>query len=132
MTATFLARQPIVDRDRRVHAYEILFRGSANAVSCEEKDGDRATASVVLSSITGLGLDRITTGRLAFINCTERVLMLEGLHQVLHPKTTVLEVLENVEPRPLIISGLRTLAMQGYRIALDDFTYRPELEPFLD
>jgi EAL and modified HD-GYP domain-containing signal transduction protein len=48
------------------------------------------------------------------------------------PKRLVLEVLEDIEPDEELVSGLRQLRAEGYKIALDDFVYHPGLEPLLD
>lgn len=44
---------------------------------------------------------------------------------------TVVEVLEDVEPTDEVVKACAGLQRQGYRIALDDFEYRPELSPLI-
>jgi EAL and modified HD-GYP domain-containing signal transduction protein len=51
---------------------------------------------------------------------------------VLPPQTTVLEILEDVEPTPAVVQACRRLRAAGYRLALDDFVYRPSLEPLIE
>lgn len=43
----------------------------------------------------------------------------------------VVEILEDVEPTPDIITACSEISRKGYLIALDDFLYRPELEPLI-
>ena len=132
MSDTCFARQAIVDTRLDVHAYELLFRVNPESQTSEGHHGDRATASVVLRALMGLGLDRITSGRPAFINCTEHLLHLDDLDVVLPPDLVVLEVLETVKPDPALIRRLRMLSECGFRIALDDFVYAPAFEPILE
>ena len=44
---------------------------------------------------------------------------------------TVLEILENIEPTPSLIGACRMLKSAGFRLALDDFVWKPELQPLL-
>ena len=45
---------------------------------------------------------------------------------------TVLEVLEDIEPTPALIDSCRRLKAAGFRLALDDFTWRPGVEPLVE
>jgi EAL and modified HD-GYP domain-containing signal transduction protein len=45
---------------------------------------------------------------------------------------TVLELLEDVEPTAAVVAGVQRLKARGFRIALDDFSYRPEYHPLLE
>jgi c-di-GMP phosphodiesterase len=132
MSDPCLARQPIVDARREVYAYELLFREMAGDEACDGLDGNRHTAAVVCRSLAGIGLDRVTSGRPAFVNCTRHLLELEDFALILPPQKVVLEVLESVDPDPAIIGRLRALSAAGFRIALDDFVYSAKYEPLLE
>lgn len=124
----FMARQPILDCSGRVYGYELLFRaGLLNAFS-----GDYEYASRTVADNTILfGLEELTGGHLAFFNCTEDFL-LSDLPYLLPPESTVLEVLETVEPSTQLIEACRTLRARGYRLALDDFVWQPEYSPLVE
>ncbi len=130
MAQVYIGRQPIFDRENRVFAYELLWRGgSDNAAGFA--DGDLATTQVLLNALTEIGLDRLVGDRYAFINLTQRFLL--GDHPL--PEMTdqvVLEILEDVEPTPEVITAVQRLAGLGYTVALDDFLYRPALEPLVE
>ena len=126
----FVARQPIFDRHNRVFAYELLFRSSFENV-CRDVSLSEAAGRVLSGAVLTFGLEALTGGRKAFVNFTEDHL-LSGAAELLPPETTVIELLEHVEPRPEIVEVVRTLKRSGYLVALDDFVYRPELEPFVD
>jgi c-di-GMP phosphodiesterase len=132
MDGTCIARQPIVDPERAVLGYELLFRLMAGDRRCAETDGDRTSARLILNALLEIGLARAASGRLAFINCTEGLLAIDGLEQILPPKAVVLEVLESVEPTPAVMDHLRELTAAGFQIALDDFVYSSKFDRFLD
>lgn len=118
----FIARQPILDRARRVVAYELLFRPSEGAGATGPLP-EQATASVLTDAVMAFGLDTLTLGRPAFINAT-RFLLLEGLHgleEILPPDRVVIEVLEDIEADAEVIEACAKLKQSGYAIALDDF-----------
>jgi len=73
----------------------------------------------------------LTGGLPAFVNCTRESLT-EDLVHILPPGMTVLEILENIEPTPDLIATCRKLKASGFRLALDDFTWKPNLEPLVE
>ena len=76
-----MARQPILDLRGRVHGYELLFRAGPEAVF--RGDGDFATRTMLDNSVL-FGMDKLTGGLPAFINCTAQALT-ERLVDVLPP-----------------------------------------------
>ncbi len=119
MSEFFLARQPILDRELRLHAYELLFRSSRYNANLGEFDGDTATARVIATAAE-LGIERLTRGRAAFINLPQRFIEEPDL-MPLSPDTVVLEILESVALNDAAMAGIRSLRERGFRIALDDF-----------
>jgi c-di-GMP-related signal transduction protein len=124
----FMARQPILDLRGHVHGYELLFRKGSEPFFC----GDLELASrTMFDNAVLFGLEKITGNLPAFFNCTTQVLTSE-LARALPPETAVLEILETVEPTPELIEACRHLRLQGFRLALDDFTWDPRLAPLVD
>jgi EAL and modified HD-GYP domain-containing signal transduction protein len=130
--ALFVGRQPILDRALGTIGYELLFRDGADAGSAEVVDGDAATARVLMNAITEIGLDTLVGNRRAFVNLTANYVAQPELLASVPTDRVVLEVLEDVEPTAAVRDGLARLVAQGFWIALDDFAYRPQLEPLLD
>jgi c-di-GMP-related signal transduction protein len=124
----YVARQPIMDLHSKVHAYELLFRAGPEATF--RGDGDFATRTMLDNSVI-FGMEKLTAGLPAFVNCTMESLT-ERLVEVLPPSTTVLEILETLEPTPELIAACRKLKAAGYRIALDDFTWNPKFVPLVE
>jgi len=118
----FVARQPILDLQGKVHGYELLFRAGPEAAF--RGDGDFATRTMLDNTVI-FGLDKLTVGLPAFVNCTLESLT-ERLVDVLPPSLTVLEILETLEPIPELVALCLKLKSLGYRIALDDFTWHPK------
>lgn len=121
----YVARQPVMDKRNRVHGYELLFRAGPEAAF--RGNGDLATRTMLDNTVM-LGLERLTGGLPAFLNCTQESLT-EDLVSVLPSSMTVLEILEDLAPTPRLIEACRKLKSAGFRIALDDFTWKPDLEP---
>jgi len=125
----FVGRQPIYGRRLELHAYELLYRGS-DVDYADFSEGDRATSQVLLNTFTEFGLERIVGGHLAFINLTRGFII--GEYPLPVPRTqVVLEVLEEVEPDEQVLAGLEDLHRRGFKIALDDFVYRPDRDAML-
>lgn len=123
-----IARQPILDASGRLFGYELLFRsGEQNAF---DGDGDHATRTMLDSTLL-FGVEQLTNGFPAFLNCTRESLLRE-LVLVLNPNQVVLEVLEDVVPDEPVIHACRKLRARGFRLALDDFSWKPEMAPLVD
>jgi len=114
-----LARQPILDRELRVVAYELLCRPipSDNLV-WQSANGDQATSEVVIGAMHEIGLELVTGGLPAFVNLTE-----QWLHTPLaiEPDHLVAEVLEHIKPTAANMAAVQILRDKGYRIAIDDY-----------
>jgi EAL and modified HD-GYP domain-containing signal transduction protein len=124
----FLARQPILDAEQNIIAYELLFRsGWENVYSGEDDDSTRQ----MLDNILVVGAQGLSSNTLAFVNCTRESLV-GHLVTVLPPSHTVLEILETVEPDEEVISACRKLKNMGYRFALDDFFTRDGMRPLIE
>jgi EAL and modified HD-GYP domain-containing signal transduction protein len=122
----FIARQPIFDREQNIFGYELLYRsGFENA--CLTSDLDSAASKVIADSLHLHGIETIAAGKKAFVNVTQDVL-LKDYPAVLPPATTVVELLETVNPDPDVLEACHRLKSAGFHLALDDFADRPEYE----
>ncbi len=126
---TFIARQPILDASGEVHAYELLHRSGPTG-GFSGIDASKATLDVMRAAFIAAPLDRLTDGRLAFINVPEELLVQDFI-SVIPAETAVIEVLETVRPSPRVVAALRALKARGHRIALDDFEGHASWEPLV-
>lgn len=130
----FVGRQPILDRDGRLVAYELLFRSSQRN-SADITDDMAATASVVSHVFSQFGVEAALGPHQGFINVDRHLLMTELL-EALPRSRIVLEILETVPVTPDMVRRCRDLKAMGFTLALDDFIgeeekYRPIL-PIVD
>jgi len=128
--SVLVGRQAIFDRQNEVFGYELLYR-DAQTNSAQVVDGDEATARVMVNTFLETGIDRIAGTGQAFINMTANFL-LSHHYEVLPKDNVVLEVLESIEPTPLVIQSLARARQLGYQIALDDFIVRDSHRAFLE
>lgn len=123
-----VGRQAVIDRDRRVVGYELLYR----SIDPDRPplSGDQMTADVVLSALT-IGVGQLVGDKMVFCNAERGVLT--GQTPVTLPShRTVIEVLETVAVDDEIVAGCAALVAEGYTLALDDFVWVEGAERLLD
>ncbi|HET6510147.1 MAG TPA: HDOD domain-containing protein [Baekduia sp.] len=118
-----VARQPILTARQRLVGYELLHRGVAAY-------GEQATAQVLVAAYGDIGIRGLVGGRRAWINVSRRFL-LDVDPLPLAPDDVVLELLEDQNVDDELLGKLQELHVAGFTIALDDFTYAPEVEDLL-
>lgn len=129
--ASCVARQPIFHTDMSIYGYELLYRNTERSVSYDSIDGDFASSQTIMNSFHEIGVERVTNGKRAFINFTEK-LLLDDVASILPNKILVVELLENILPTPEVIAECKKLRSDGYKIALDDFRLDPEYRPLVE
>lgn len=125
----YIGRQPIFDCSSNVRAYELLFRSGDGQNRAQMLEGDHATAQVMLNLFGDMGLKNVVGDHKAFINFTEGLLVNENQPFFPHNQV-VIEVLEDVKVSPEMVESLKKLRKSGYKIALDDYIFNPELAEF--
>ena len=126
----YVARQAIFDVNKEVVAYELLFRNSSNINKFISIENSNPTLDVIRNSFSIIGLDKVTGGKLAFINFDE-TLIKSGFIEAFSKDCIVVEVLETVKPDNEIIECCKNLKAKGYIIALDDFKYNEEFDELI-
>jgi c-di-GMP-related signal transduction protein len=117
---TFIARQPIFDREKQVYAYELLYR--SGAVNRAHIINDEYAALKVIANSLLIGLQRLTAGKLAFIHFNQ--LLLLGQIPLLFPKDLLgVEIFESVKPEERIIKVCERIKKAGYLMVMDDFVF---------
>lgn len=125
----YIARQPIFNKAKETIGYELLFRdGEANAFP--KIDADEATSKLIMQHHLLMGVEKVTSNKLAFINFSEETL-LHHFPTSIKPESMVIEVLETVPPTPELLATLKYLKELGYQLALDDHDFDPKWDPFL-
>jgi EAL and modified HD-GYP domain-containing signal transduction protein len=89
------------------------------------------SVSMLSAALTDIGLDSIVGTQPAWVNVGAAFLV-DGLAAALPPERAVIEVLESTTATAPVLDAVAKLRAGGYRIALDDFVYSPELVPLLE
>ncbi|GAA5219134.1 EAL and HDOD domain-containing protein [Corallincola platygyrae] len=126
---SYVARQPILNRDKALVGYELLFRDSLENVF-PNIDPHEATTKLLAGSHFHLGIDELTGQVPAFINFPEMSLLVK-VPELLPKEQVVIELLENIAPSDEIVTVCKALKKKGYRIALDDFVLSQHWLPVL-
>lgn len=129
----YAARQPILNRDKELIGYELLFRDSLENVFPNINE-DEATSRLIEGSQLSLGLEDMTGDKPAFINFTLETLV-KGYAKTLGTNEVVVEILETVQPGKRLLAAVKELKELGYTIALDDYKHAPvwrHFYPFVD
>ena len=127
MKTFMVGRQPIFDSKLRVRGYELLFRAPTSL----RPYGDVMTADVLVHGGLDIGLERLVGNKLAFVNATRSFLV--GEHIVpFSPRQAVIEILESVPRDAEVLAGCRRLALAGYTLALDDYVWGADDDPFIE
>lgn len=127
-TKRFVARQPILTADEKTFGYELLFRDGVENYFCNG-DSEQASRSTLDTSLL-MGLDVLSNGRRAFINCTRDVLLKDYI-TLLPPALAGVEVLETVPADDLVVAACERLKQAGYMVVLDDFAMNDPREPLV-
>lgn len=130
MDHVLLGRQAIFDRQTRVCAYELLFRGEG-AGDAVPLDTTQVTASVIVNAFVEFDVGRLIGPHRAFINVDDDFLR-DGRPVPLPSERVVLEILETTTVDDEIVAAVRSLREAGFGIALDDFGFEPSWDPLLD
>lgn len=124
---SYVARQPIVDRNKNTIAFELLYRnGKEN--SFPDVSDDFATKSILINQVL-VHQKRILDDKKGFINFGYESL-LERLPFDFPNKDYVIEILESCPPSDQLYALVVELKKQGYEIALDDFIPSEEWRRF--
>ncbi|EKO3586097.1 HDOD domain-containing protein [Vibrio metschnikovii] len=127
MKYSYIARQPILDRDRNTVGYELLFRDGPNN-TFPQIDAELATSRLLSDHFWSV---QYRAGKLwEFVNFPYQSLI--NLVPTLFPSSNlVIEVLEGCTPTEELLNAIIELKKLGYTIALDDFVPSKEWAAFL-
>jgi EAL and modified HD-GYP domain-containing signal transduction protein len=125
---SYVARQPILDIDKKTIGYELLFRdGPKNTFP----DVDPELATNRLLSDHFLTSQCSATGnKLGFVNFPYQSL-LNQVPSLFPTENLIIEILEDCKPTDELLDAVGILSKKGYQIALDDFIPDPSWTRFL-
>jgi c-di-GMP phosphodiesterase len=114
--SVYIARQPIVDAEGRIIAYELLYRDTEENRTSVTNDL-QATARVLVNALNYIGLKALTKGLPAFVKIDAKTLE-DDLVYSISPAHFVLELLGNVSIDNATAKRINYLQSKGYRFAL--------------
>lgn len=129
----FIGRQPILDRKKKIAAYEILYRKSFEDFAQIESD-NVATSRVLINIFNNIGIQKLSSGKKTFINVNYDLLFYD-IFDFIPSENIVLEILENTPADEKIIERIKDLKEKGFEFALDDFLITSDsvkLLPYVD
>lgn len=112
----FIARQPILDRQKDVFAYELLFRDGKGG-TYPDLLSDKARS--IAEQFNPLGLDDISAEKKSFISFSSDTLM-SRFPTNLDPNQVVVELAENPYGQDGLIEACQHIKQLGFKLALDD------------
>ncbi|AJR07976.1 HDOD domain-containing protein [Photobacterium gaetbulicola] len=126
---SYLARQPVLNREKDTIGYELLFRdGPKN--SFPEIGDEQATHRLLTDNFLSSGNNEVTSGKKAFINFPHSSLI-NRIPLLFPKKSFIIEILETCQPNDELLEAVKELHHAGYTLALDDFTPTPEWNRFI-
>ncbi|MFT5676234.1 MAG: EAL and modified HD-GYP domain-containing signal transduction protein [Paraglaciecola sp.] len=129
----FIARQPILDREKEVFAYELLFR-DGNRNCYPDTIRDKETTKLIAQNFLTLGLDDISCNKKAFINFQSETLM-KGLPSSMDPENVVVELVDADFSHDGLLTICKHVKNLGYNLALEDYQLDPKWSdclPYVD
>jgi c-di-GMP-related signal transduction protein len=118
VAAAYLGRQPVLDRDGGLVAYELLFRNSAMGGAYFADDA-AATGQVIVNTIGEFGVCKVLGNHRAFINVGNGLLA-DDVLAMLSLDRFVLEIVETVGMSAATEQQCWKLRQAGYTLALDN------------
>lgn len=125
-----VARRPIVDRDRAIVGFELIYQPQADAADVVPGSDRGVIAVSRLLRDLNSALDDVVGDKLAFCH-VDRDLLPGDIPLMLPPRRTVIQ-LSDAEVDDEVLEGCEDRRVQGYRIALERFTGGPGAERLLE
>ena len=127
---TYIVRQPIVDSQRKVTAYEILYKEDVSSLY-SERTTNFGVATAIEQFLTNMDGDSFLDGKTAFFTFTPSLLM-KNIPKMFPPEKMVIQIDDNTIIHPVAQKIVYRFKKQGYRIAVQGFTFAPRYLGILD
>ena len=114
----FIGSQNIYDRSGKVIACELLYRNSM-VNKYDENISSLSASYSIIKNIIDLGLDIITGGKVALINCDDKILS-DDILSILPKDKVFIELLETIKPNKEVLEKIKKLNEHGFKLVLDD------------
>lgn len=119
MEGFFLGRQPILDRNQNLVAFELLFRHEETEEMASDANNLSSTANVIVSAYGQLGIQNVLGRLRGFINVDPDLIMSDVI-SLLPSKHVVLEFKASASMTEELAQRCSELKQKGYQFALDN------------
>ena len=128
----FIVRQPIKDANGSILGYEILYHGENEAFSVDgvTSSNEYAAADTVYNFLTQ-NSTKVLKGTLNFMTFTTMLLM-KKTPKLFDKSELVIQIDDSVIIHPLSMHFVQQYAKEGYKIAVNEFSFSPRYLSLLD
>lgn len=125
---TCIVRQPIMNCDKKVVAYEVMYQEDESSLYNQQ---DTRAANAIQDFFMGLDQNNFLGDKEAFVTFTPNLLM-KNIPRIFSEKRLVIQIEDNVILHPLAQRIICRYKKQGYRLALMNFEFTPRCFGILD
>ncbi len=118
MSEVFIGRQPILDRNMKVFAYELEFHQGMSP----NQDYVKATTELIAKTAAEVGFASIVGGQTAMISLPKEMIGTDALESLDLTSNMVLEIPNDILKDVDILKSLKEIKAAGSSIALENFT----------
>ena len=122
MGGFFLGRQPILDRNHNLVAFELLFRQEKTEETANITNDLSASANVIVNAYGQFGIQNVLGQQRGFINADPDLIM-SDIISLLPCKHVVLELRESASITPEFMQRCNELKQKGYLKNLDNINF---------
>lgn len=126
MSEIFVGRQPIYDRDLDIYAYELMSRSSRSNKEEAPTDADQATSQVIINAFLEIGIDKLVSTHIAFIELAERFLRSDDPLPLPADKV-ILKLPGYINVDDEVLAGAKRLTDSGFKLAIDNYLVHTDL-----
>jgi len=129
---TFIARQPILDRDEKIVGYELLSRADGEADQAPTRHTRESDSVLLFHALSNFGADTLFGDKDAYVNCALEAL--DGEHlELIHPERIVIEIADGATPDRIDAIGAQLAALRerGFRLAGGSYMLGDAFKPWL-
>lgn len=116
---TYIARQPILNKDDKVVAYELLYYQDSSSLYNQR---DYKVANAIIEFFNQIDSSNFLDNKDAFLTFTPNLLM-QNVPRVFDEKKLVIQIEDNVLVHPVARMIIQRYKRNGYRLALTDFQF---------
>ena len=125
---TYIVRQPMIDKNQKVVAYEILYKEDESSLY---NQNDMRVANAIEQFLLELSDDKFLAGKTAFLTFTPNLLM-KNIPKMFSEERLVIQIEDNAIVHPLAQKIVYRYKKQGYRIAIKGFEFSQRYFGILD